>query len=67
MMKESNYGRGSDAQGSADGAGDHLYAVVDHLIYGDELFSGNLDYVRSVLGAYGDECVFCRVRVFTLH
>jgi hypothetical protein len=67
MMKESKNGRGFDAQNYQVSDGNHIYAVVDHLIYGDELFSGNLDYVESVLGAYGDECLFCRVRLFTLH
>ena len=67
MMKESDYGRGSIVEGGADGTGGNLYAVVDHLIYGDEFCFGSLDDVRAFLGAYGDGCVFCRVRVFTLH
>lgn len=67
MMKEnSNVGR-YGFEDRQDGDGSPVYAVVDHLIYGDEFCTGNLDYVRAFLGAYGDGCVFCRVRLFTLH
>ena len=67
MMKESSNGRGCDVENRQDGDGNYFYAVVDHLIYGDEFCTGSLDDVRAFLGAYGDGCVFCRVRVFTLH
>ena len=67
MMKESNYGRGSAAENRQNGDGDNLIAVIDHFIYGDEFWTGSVDDARAFLGAYGDGCVFCRVRIFTLH
>ena len=67
MMKESNDVGRHDFEDRQSGDGSNLYAVVDHLIYGDEFCTGSLDDVRAFLGAYGDGCVFCRVRLFTLH
>ena len=67
MMKESSNVRGYGVEDCQDGNGSPVIAVVDHLIYGDELCIGSVDYVRAFLGAYGDECIFCRVRLFTLH
>ena len=67
MMKEnSNVGR-NDFENRQDGDGSAVYAIVDHLIYGDEFCIGSLDDVRAFLGAYGDGSIFCRVRLFTLH
>ena len=67
MMKEnSNVGR-NDFENRQDGDGSPLYAVVDHIIYGDEFCTGSVDDVRAFLRAYGDGCVFCSVRLFTLH
>lgn len=49
------------------GDGCYIYAVVDHIIYGDEFWTGSLDDVGAFMGTYGDGLVFCRLRLFTLH
>lgn len=67
MKKESNYVGRNDFEDRQDGDGSSVYAIVDHLIYGDEFCVGSLDDVRTFLGAYGDGSIFCRVRLFTLH
>ena len=67
MMKESSDVRGYGVEDCQDGNGSPVIAVVDHLIYGDEFCIGSVDDVTAFLGAYGDECIFCRVRLFTLH
>ena len=65
--KESNHDRGNVFEDRPYSDGGHQYAVVDHFIYGDEFCVGSLDDVRAFLRAYGDGCVFCRVRLFTVH
>lgn len=67
MKKESNYVGRDVSENFEDGNGSAVYAIVDHLIYGDEFCVGSLDDVRAFLGAYGDGSIFCRVRLFTLH
>lgn len=64
--KESKYGRGyvEDCQ---DGNGGRFYAIIDHALYGDEFWIGDLDDVRAELGTHGDGIVFCSVRIFTVH
>ena len=67
MMKESNDVRGYGFEDCQGGNGSPVIAVVDDPINGDELCIGSVDDVRAFLGAYGDGCVFCRVRLFTVH
>ena len=67
MKKESSYDGRNVVEDSTDNDGSNIYAVIDHLIYGDEFCIGSLDDVRAFLGAYGDGSIFCRVRLFTLH
>ena len=67
MMKENKDVGRRNFEDRQSGDGSPIYAVVDHLIYGDELCTGSLDDVRAFIRAYGDGGVFCRVRLFTLH
>ena len=67
MKKESSYDGRNVVEDSTDNDGSNIYAVIDHIIYGDEFWTGSVDDARAFLGTYGDGCVFCSVRLFTLH